>query len=195
MQHAADGSVLDVGRKRRTVPTAIPRALAARDRHCQFPGCTARRCDAHHLQPWMLGGRTSLEGLMLLCRRHHTAVHEGGLTIRRAHDGTVAVVWPDGRRLDATPPVTVWRDSDRRSLGPTASRLAAAGVSIAPRTGQACADGGPVNVAWAVSLLYEPRAVAGARESCTGGYVNQEAVHPAYRLDSPITSRPVACVE
>jgi hypothetical protein len=48
MRHAPDGTVLDVGRKRRTIPPAIRRALTARDRHCQFPGCTARHCDAHH---------------------------------------------------------------------------------------------------------------------------------------------------
>jgi hypothetical protein len=105
MRHGPHGSVLDVGRKRRTAPPPIRRALAARDRHCQFPGCTARPCDAHHLQPWALGGRTSLNGLILLCRRHHTAVHEGGLAIQRGRDGTVTVVWPDGRRLDSTPPL------------------------------------------------------------------------------------------
>ena len=50
MRHAPDGSVLDVGRKTRTVPPSIRRALEARDRRCRFPGCTARRCDAHHVE-------------------------------------------------------------------------------------------------------------------------------------------------
>ena len=36
MRHAADGSVLDVGRKTRTVPPALRRALQARDRRCRF---------------------------------------------------------------------------------------------------------------------------------------------------------------
>src|SRR6185436_13604409 len=39
MSHGPDGSVLDVGRKTRTIPPAIRRALAARDTLCQFPGC------------------------------------------------------------------------------------------------------------------------------------------------------------
>ncbi|MPZ17200.1 MAG: DUF222 domain-containing protein [Luteitalea sp.] len=52
MRHGPDGTVLDVGRKRRSISPAIRRALAARDRHCQFPGCTARHCDAHHLHHW-----------------------------------------------------------------------------------------------------------------------------------------------
>ncbi|MPZ21078.1 MAG: DUF222 domain-containing protein, partial [Luteitalea sp.] len=34
MRHAPDGTVLDVGRKTRTIPPAIRRALAARDRRC-----------------------------------------------------------------------------------------------------------------------------------------------------------------
>ena len=78
MREGPDGAVLDVGRKTRTIPAAIRRALAARDARCRFPGCTARRCDAHHITHWCDGGRTSLDNLMLLCRRHHRLVHEGG---------------------------------------------------------------------------------------------------------------------
>ena len=50
MRHNADGAVLDAGRKTRTIPPSIRRALAARDTGCRFPGCTSRRCDAHHLK-------------------------------------------------------------------------------------------------------------------------------------------------
>ena len=55
-----------------------------RDEHCQFPGCRAPAswCDAHHLVWWTRGGDTSLENCFLLCRRHHVAVHEGGLEAR-----------------------------------------------------------------------------------------------------------------
>jgi hypothetical protein len=66
MRHAGDGSVLDVGRKTRTIPPAIRRALLARDRHCQFPGCTGRRCDGHHVRHWADGGPTRLDNLTLL---------------------------------------------------------------------------------------------------------------------------------
>ena len=87
MQHDADGHVLDVGRKTRTIPSAIRRALSARDTRCQFPACSARRCDAHHIEHWMDGGPTSLDNLVLLCRRHHRLVHEGGfmLSAQRHH--------------------------------------------------------------------------------------------------------------
>jgi hypothetical protein len=74
----ADGSVLDVGRRTRTVPPALRRALEVRDRGCRFPGCGLRFTDAHHLVHWADGGATSLENTLLLCRRHHRLVHEEG---------------------------------------------------------------------------------------------------------------------
>jgi hypothetical protein len=70
---------LDVGRRVRTVPPAIRRALELRDGGCAWPGCSApvSWCDAHHIVHWADGGTTDLENLVLLCRRHHTATHEG----------------------------------------------------------------------------------------------------------------------
>ena len=70
---------LDVGRRTRVVPPAIRTALAVRDRGCTFPGCDRPPVwtDAHHLQHWADGGTTSLDNLVLLCRRHHRAAHEG----------------------------------------------------------------------------------------------------------------------
>ena len=41
--------LLDVGRKTRTIPPAIRRALASRDHRCRFPGRESRHCDAHHV--------------------------------------------------------------------------------------------------------------------------------------------------
>jgi hypothetical protein len=84
-----DGSVLSLGRKRRTVSPALRRALAARDRGCRFPGCDRTRfVDAHHVQHWCRGGETNLENLVLLCRRHHRLVHERGYTLETAADGS-----------------------------------------------------------------------------------------------------------
>jgi hypothetical protein len=76
-----DGSVLDVGRRRRTIPPALRRALEVRDRGCRFPGCGLRFTDAHHVTHWADGGETSLENTLLLCRRHHRLVHEAGWTV------------------------------------------------------------------------------------------------------------------
>ena len=65
--HAPDGSVLDVGRRTRTIPPALRRALEARDRGCRFPGCGLRFTDAHHLKHWADGGETGLTNTALLC--------------------------------------------------------------------------------------------------------------------------------
>ncbi len=43
------GEILSVGRKTRTIPPPVRRALEFRDRGCRFPGCTSRHCDAHHI--------------------------------------------------------------------------------------------------------------------------------------------------
>jgi len=75
------GNVLDVGRRRRTIPTLLRRALRLRDRGCRFPGCTNRQVDGHHVVPWARGGSTALRNLCSLCRRHHTYVHEYGFRI------------------------------------------------------------------------------------------------------------------
>ena len=76
---AGDGSVLDVGRRRRTVGWRLRKALEARDGGCRFPGCDSRaRTHAHHITPWAEGGETAMNNLVLLCPFHHRAVHEGG---------------------------------------------------------------------------------------------------------------------
>jgi hypothetical protein len=75
VEHGSDGAVLDVGRRARTVPPAMRRALEVRDRGCRFPGCGLRFTDAHHVVHWANGGDTSLQNLLLLCARHHRAVH------------------------------------------------------------------------------------------------------------------------
>jgi hypothetical protein len=80
--HAPDGSILDVGRKSRSVTAAIRRALDARDGHCRFPGCASRHTQPHHLHHWIDGGKTALKNTLLLCRFHHRLVHEGGWTVR-----------------------------------------------------------------------------------------------------------------
>jgi len=76
--HASHRSVLDVGRKTRTIPPSVRRALEVRDRGCRFPGCGLRFTDAHHIKHWADGGETSLKNLLLLCSHHHRLLHEEG---------------------------------------------------------------------------------------------------------------------
>ncbi|MDH3730021.1 MAG: HNH endonuclease [Acidimicrobiia bacterium] len=68
---------LDVGRRTRTIPPAIRRALVVRDGGCAAQGCDRppRWTDAHHKVHWADGGPTSLDNLVLLCRRHHRMAH------------------------------------------------------------------------------------------------------------------------
>jgi len=82
------GQVLDVGRTHRLFPASIRKALIARDRGCAFPACDrpASWCDSHHLVPWDVGGVTSLDGGVLLCRPHHRLVHEGDWQVRLGPD-------------------------------------------------------------------------------------------------------------
>lgn len=77
------GAPLSVGRKTRSIPPALRRALQARDRCCRFPGCgSARFVDAHHIDHWARGGATELGNLINLCGHHHRLVHEGGFGVR-----------------------------------------------------------------------------------------------------------------
>ena len=86
---ADDGSVLDVGRRRRTVGWRLRKALEARDGGCRFPGCDSRgRTHAHHITPWAEGGETAMNNLVLLCPFHHRAVHEGGWRVEMDEWGT-----------------------------------------------------------------------------------------------------------
>ncbi|MFD3402328.1 DUF222 domain-containing protein [Kribbella sp. NPDC058693] len=72
---------LDVGRSERLVTRAMRRALNARDKGCVVCGAPPIMCDAHHVKSWIEGGETNIENLALLCRRHHTDLHNGHWTI------------------------------------------------------------------------------------------------------------------
>jgi hypothetical protein len=99
-----DGQPISVGRKTRSIPPALRRALAARDRCCRFPGCASRQfIDAHHIEHWARGGETSLRNLVRLCRHHHRLLHEGGYTVLGHGDGRLTFRRPDGRRIANCP--------------------------------------------------------------------------------------------
>jgi len=102
---SAHGSVLDVGRKTRTIPPALRRALDARDRGCRFPACGLRFTDAHHIVHWADGGETKLDNTVLLCRTHHRRVHEGGYRVCIDRAGQVVFFTPRGGALFEAPPM------------------------------------------------------------------------------------------
>jgi hypothetical protein len=123
------GNVLNVGRKTRTIPPAIRRALRLRDRGCRFPGCCETRfVDAHHIQHWCDGGETSLDNLLLLCRQHHRLLHEGVFCIAHLAEGETAGAQETKRNEDL-----VFRDARGKQLP----------VALFPQfeTSKAAADG------------------------------------------------------
>ena len=153
MRHGPDGTVLDVGRKTRTIPPAIRRALRARGRTCRFPGCSCRHCDAHHVRHWADGGATRLDNLLLLCRRHHRAVHEEGFTVELRDDGDARFFRPDGQPFPEAPPAPPWAGA---ALEPTTSRLAAAGITIDGDTATPDWYGERLDLPWAIRVLRPP---------------------------------------
>ena len=91
-----DSVVIDVGRAERTISGPRRRALIARDRHCQWPGCErpGSWCDGHHLVHWIRGGGGEIENQVLLCLRHHHKVHEGGWQVVKTEDGRLLPIAP-----------------------------------------------------------------------------------------------------
>ena len=104
MLHDHDGTLLDVGRRRRRPTSALRRAARERDKcRCRFPGCESRRVDLHHIQYWSNGGRTKLANLISLCKYHHMLVHERGYLIGAAPQGTFTFHRPEGTPIPANP--------------------------------------------------------------------------------------------
>jgi len=150
MLHAADGRVLDVGRRTRAISPGLRRALEHRDGGCRFPGCGRKLCDAHHVEPWAAGGATSLANTLLLCRRHHRAVHEEGFSMDLASDGEARFYRPDGRPLQEAPGLPVPAGEPVTAL---ATRLASHGVAV--DVGATLPDwwGGSVDYGWEIDWL------------------------------------------
>jgi hypothetical protein len=97
----ADGELLDIGRKSGSIPSAISRALRARDAGCRFPGCDRTRfTEGHHVEHWADGGETKLGNLVTLCGFHHRLVHEGGFDSKATDDDVLVFTRPDGRRVE-----------------------------------------------------------------------------------------------
>jgi hypothetical protein len=105
MRHDRDGTLLDVGRRRRRPSGALRRAARERDRcRCRYPGCESRRIDLHHIQYWSHGGRTSLKNMICLCRYHHLLVHDRGYLIAAAPGGAFTFYDPGGTVIPPSPP-------------------------------------------------------------------------------------------
>jgi uncharacterized protein DUF222/HNH endonuclease len=155
MRHDADGRIVEVGARTRTIPPAIRRALHHRDRGCRFPGCAVSFGQGHHIRHWAQGGPTTLSNLAMLCRRHHRAIHEEGYQIERRPDGELRFRRPDGRLLPDVPPPQTVPDDPVRALR---RRNVGAGLHLGADTLRPGWLGEPLDVGYAISVLH-PRAL------------------------------------
>ena len=95
-----DGTQLNLGRHQRLPDAALRRALMARDIHCRFPGCQSRRrLHAHHIIWWILGGPTNLDNLLMLCPKHHHAIHDRHWNLTGTSTNPT-FTRPDGHRVE-----------------------------------------------------------------------------------------------
>ena len=151
MRHDAEGRLLEVGARTRTIPPALRRALHHRDRGCRFPGCGVQFGQGHHIRHWAHGGPTTLSNLAMLCRRHHRAVHEEGFQCERQQDGELRFRRPDGRLLpEVPPPVAIPADP----VGVLRARHEAQGLQIQARTAMPGWLGERFDVGWAIDVLH-----------------------------------------
>ena len=91
---------------------------------------------------------------MLLCRRHHRAVHEEGFRVTVDSAGDVQFRGPDGRPLTEAPPAPAWTGP---ALQPTNDGLAAAGIAIDADTAPPSWGGERLDLDYAMSVLWQPR--------------------------------------
>lgn len=101
---------LRLGRTKRSATLEQHIALQLLDGTCQHPGCNRPpdACDRHHIVSWLRGGRTDVENLTLLCRRHHSDNDDslgnparGHMTPRERHPhGRTG--WAEPERPDGT---------------------------------------------------------------------------------------------
>ena len=76
------GQLIGIHPTERTPNRAMRRYLARRDQGCTHPLCTQRLwLHAHHIVFWEHGGPTEPHNLVLLCPRHHRALHLGEFSI------------------------------------------------------------------------------------------------------------------
>ena len=154
--HDKTGNTMSIGRRSRSIPPAIRRALLLRDRGCAFPGCTHNRfLHGHHIQHWLHGGETSLNNICFVCSHHHHLVHEGGWSVERTADGDLCFRAPDGGALPAIPERKACEDA----LVFLHEWAEARGLDIGADTNMPLWDGTRPDYDWAVAALVSEAAV------------------------------------
>ena len=82
------GRPLWLGRNQRLGNAAQRLAVAVRDGGCFQCGAPMHRCELHHIQEWHRDrGRTDIQNLVAVCRRHHRWLETNNLVVRRSSNG------------------------------------------------------------------------------------------------------------
>ena len=159
----ADGIPLSIGRKSQKVPAGLRRALHLRDHRCRFPGCTNKfSLDAHHVRHWAKGGETAISNLVLLCRHHHRAVHEGPFNVHCSDDGDISFT-RDGRSVPEEAGSGASHPKRVEELN------AEAGLEIDPLTGGGHLGGERMNFSYTVDVIWANRDLAMTRRRSRAG--------------------------
>ncbi len=143
------GTPLSIGRKTRSIPSSIKRALTRRDHCCRFPGCSNRvYLHGHHIIHWADGGETSLENIVSMCSFHHRFVHEYGYRVALGPDQQPQFFDLRGDIVEAVP-----AQRHPSGLGLSSIHRMNEPLVITPRTNAPRWDGDPVNYDWVIEDL------------------------------------------
>ena len=83
-----EGRPLRLGRKQRLANVHQRLAVAIRDGGCFQCGAPMHRCELHHIKEWHRdGGRTDVDNLVAVCRKHHRMLQTENLQVIRTVDG------------------------------------------------------------------------------------------------------------
>lgn len=135
-----------------------------RDQHCQFPGgCSVpgSQCHVHHIVYKSRGGKTTVNGCILLRGFHHLVlVHRMGWEITLNADGTTEAQGPDGGSSEATarparvihprrlPPTAATRELTALEPGRWAAKCAISVATSRPRPASLAGGRKKEVVAW-----------------------------------------------
>ena len=105
---AGISEILDLGRATRIPSPALRKALHLATGTAGSAAATGPPtvCDAHHIVHWLRGGETCLDNLILLCRHHHSLLHEGKAYVC----GTDVLPVTEDRPPDRDPPLQPTRE-------------------------------------------------------------------------------------
>ena len=88
MIYGKAGRILWLGHNQRLGNAAQRLAVAIRDRGCFQCGAPMHRCELHHIDEWHKdGGRTDIDNLVAVCRKHHRMLEEENLKVVRTPNG------------------------------------------------------------------------------------------------------------